>query len=197
MGTILKTKLSRNILASNDGPVKKSMTPFIIQLAFVSPGCTRDVMTTPLRFCKACGSHEKDVMVSKSQLINVTHISWAYLLPANVWQSVRLRTSLLFTGSFSKLVKYLNCYTIVTRTVANWYTYRGSNRKNNAYHLHWKRRTMWPCKSSHFFAWYCSGNSKYQNHLVPNLYSCAWHCVRNRPMVSYHHWINCLVSSNW
>ena len=41
IGTTLKTKLSRSSLASSEGPVRKSITPFIIQEALVSPGWTR------------------------------------------------------------------------------------------------------------------------------------------------------------
>ena len=41
MGMILKTKLSLSSFASREGPVTKSITPFIIQEALVSPGCTR------------------------------------------------------------------------------------------------------------------------------------------------------------
>jgi hypothetical protein len=44
------------------------MMPFIIQLAFDSPGWTRAVRTMPLRCLSASGSEEKDVMVRSSQL---------------------------------------------------------------------------------------------------------------------------------
>jgi hypothetical protein len=56
------------------GPVRKSKQPFIIQEALLSPGCTRPVITTPLRCLRLSGSPPKLVIVSKSQL-----------LPASVW----------------------------------------------------------------------------------------------------------------
>lgn len=46
MGTILKTTSDRSNLASALSPVRKSNMPFIIQLAGVSPGCTRALITT-------------------------------------------------------------------------------------------------------------------------------------------------------
>jgi hypothetical protein len=47
IGIILNTKLSLSSLASLQSLIKKSMTPFIIQLLFDSPGCTLALIITP------------------------------------------------------------------------------------------------------------------------------------------------------
>lgn len=49
IGISLKMNLCRNFLATNESPVMKSISPFIIHDAGVSPGCTR-ALTTIARF---------------------------------------------------------------------------------------------------------------------------------------------------
>ena len=67
------------------------MMPCIIQDALASPGCTRDEMTTPLRFRIASPSDVKDVIVSISTV-----------LPESVSHSGRRRNRFVAEGSSSK-----------------------------------------------------------------------------------------------
>jgi hypothetical protein len=46
MGIILKTKVSLKNLAFSESLTKNSITPFIIQEALLSPGCTLEVKIT-------------------------------------------------------------------------------------------------------------------------------------------------------
>jgi hypothetical protein len=69
IGTILNTKQSLSTWASGAWLTKKSMMPFIIHDALVSPGCTLDEMNTPF-FASALsdfGSLSLLVMVMYSQ----------------------------------------------------------------------------------------------------------------------------------
>jgi hypothetical protein len=64
--------------------VRKSITPFIIQLAFDSPGCTLPVITTPFFF----GIYEKE----GSPDLLLVMVRYSHLLPAIVLQRVFLVT---------------------------------------------------------------------------------------------------------
>ena len=97
MGTILNTKVSRSILAPKDGPSRQSIIPFIMKLEFVSPGCTLDEITTPLRFFISSKSEPNVVMISKSTGF-----------PATVLQNSFLRNRVFFLGSDSRRPKYLD-----------------------------------------------------------------------------------------
>ena len=79
MGTILKTKFSRRAYASAVLLTRNSMTPFIIQLAFDSPGCTLDEMKTPFLLLLF------SLLGSLSLLVIVIY---SHRLPASVRQSV-------------------------------------------------------------------------------------------------------------
>ena len=95
MGMILKTKLSRRIWASSESPVRKSRQPFIIQLALVSPGWTRLLITMAFR----------DLSDSRSQSSVVT-VRQSQLFPARVLQRVRRRKRFRLTGSSSRSRMY-------------------------------------------------------------------------------------------
>ena len=68
MGTILNTKFSLKAYASAVLLTRNSMTPFIIQLAFDSPGCTLADMKTPFfaLFFSLLGSFSLEVIVRYS-----------------------------------------------------------------------------------------------------------------------------------
>jgi len=66
MGIILNTKVSRKYFAFRSSLIKKSMTPFIIQEAFDSPGCTLDVRIIDFLIAMSTGSLEKFVTISIS-----------------------------------------------------------------------------------------------------------------------------------
>jgi hypothetical protein len=85
MGTILKTKFCLSNSASIElGSVKKSRTPFIIQLPTDSPGWTLAVIMTPLRF----------EMFSALTLLVIVKNS--HLLPASVSQRTFLEQNCAF-----------------------------------------------------------------------------------------------------
>ena len=83
MGTTLKTYVLRNWRATVPSLSKKSSAPLTIQLAFVSPGCTRALITTYCLSATSAALAEKSVIVSRS-----------HVCPASVRQSdVRLQIS--------------------------------------------------------------------------------------------------------
>jgi len=81
IGTILKTNFSLSAFASGAELTKKSMSPFIIQEALDSPGCTLDEINMPFfeRAFSEVGSLSLEVTVKNSTL-----------LPARDLQSVLL-----------------------------------------------------------------------------------------------------------
>ena len=85
IGIILKTKVSRRNLALRSSLMRKSITPFIIQDAFDSPGCTREVRITDFLTAMSTGSLEKFVTMSMSTS-----------LPANDLQRTVFRILSLF-----------------------------------------------------------------------------------------------------
>jgi hypothetical protein len=96
MGTILNTKCSLNALASEELPVRKSITPFIIHEELLSPGCTLALMKTPFLAMALAdfGSLSFEVIVIYSQRF-----------PAKVRVRVFLAKKLVVYVSFSILVR--------------------------------------------------------------------------------------------
>ena len=69
IGTILKTNRWRSSAASSCAETRNCKTPCMIQLALLSPGCTRAVRTTTGLVFTINGSLEKSVMVNNSQTL--------------------------------------------------------------------------------------------------------------------------------
>ena len=66
IGIILKTKVSRKYFAFSSSLIKKSMTPFIMNEALDSPGCTLDVSIAAFLTAISWGSEVKFVTISMS-----------------------------------------------------------------------------------------------------------------------------------
>ena len=66
MGIILKTYLSLNFCAISSMDVKKSITPFIIQEALDSPGCTLAVSMIAGLLAMSSATEAKLVIISMS-----------------------------------------------------------------------------------------------------------------------------------
>jgi hypothetical protein len=69
IGIILNTKLSLKYFAPSSSLTKYSKVPYIIMLAFDSPGCTLDVKITALLNAISSGLAAKLVTITISQLL--------------------------------------------------------------------------------------------------------------------------------
>lgn len=68
IGIIWNTTLFRKFLTVSEDPSRYSMMPWVIQLAFVSPGWTRLHINTIFRFCNASFELLKFVIIIKGML---------------------------------------------------------------------------------------------------------------------------------
>ena len=66
IGTILKTKVDLRNSAFASSLTRKSITPFMSQLALLSPGCTREVKIMDFRTAMSTGSDKKFVTINIS-----------------------------------------------------------------------------------------------------------------------------------
>lgn len=99
MGTILKTKFSRSILAVGLLPRRKSIMYSIMKLDIVSPGCTLAV-----RIIARFSLLGLQPIVKQSQLNYIAYLN--YLLPDQVKQRNFLWKRFFLTGSSSMDLRY-------------------------------------------------------------------------------------------
>lgn len=96
IGIILKTKLSLSALASGLLDMRQSITPFIIQDALLSPGCTLALIIIPFL---------ASALALLGSLSLLVIDKYSHLFPAKVLHRVPLQKKSWQAGSFSILVR--------------------------------------------------------------------------------------------